>query len=108
MLFKNVVLTDLDGSVIKQGEEVATLAKILVNAALSNPAQGVKRDAKEVMDRYEAAVEMNKVLDNQEFVVNFSLVSLLREDILRIYPVWMAGQVLSIIDPPKPKVVTNG
>ena len=107
MLFKNHALTDLDGTVIKQGTEVATVAKALINAALSNPPQGVKRETKEIMERYQASVELNKVLQDQAFELEFSLVAMLRDDLVRVYPVWMAGQVLSIIDPPKPRVVVT-
>lgn len=103
MKLRNVELKDLDGQPLKlspSGPEVVTLARALQTAALAMPEdQHSRRDAKDVIARYELAMLLQKVDVGQEFEIEMDLYTRLKPDLMRTWTTFVAAQVMLIVEP---------
>lgn len=104
MKVKNVVLVDLKGEPLKinpnKESERLTLAECLQAAALAQPANPQDhRDHKTVAKRYVFAMEMEKLMTDEEFDLDYDFYMTLRPDLMRIWTVVVAGQVMTLVEP---------
>jgi hypothetical protein len=102
MQLKNSVLVDTRNKPLKQDPNdprpdppLMTVAEVLLSCCLVPAGPGAPpRPAKEVTQRYEAALMLAKLEIGAEFELDLDMVAMLREDMLRVYPVLTAGQML--------------
>lgn len=104
MQVKNVVLCDLKGEPLKinpnKESERLTVAECLQAAALAQPVNPQDhRDAKNVLKRYMFAMEMEKLSVDEMFELDLDFYMSLRPDLMRIWTVVVAGQVMQLVEP---------
>lgn len=106
MKLKNSVLKDLLGKPLKQNPmdtslngPAMTVASVLVNCCILPAAENLPRTEEGVLQRYDEAMRLTKIEPDAEFEIDDEILTALRADMLRHYPVLTAGQMLYALDP---------
>ncbi len=102
MYVKNKTLVDLKGQPIMSGDVPMTVAVVLVNCALSPTPNGQPRAATDVASRYDLAIRLNNLAEDEQIDIPTDMLAKLKEDMLRVYATIIAGQMLPILDGHQP------
>jgi len=95
---QNKVLVDLKGEPISAGDVSLTVATVLINCALCAPADNKPRAAKDVAGRYDLAIQLNRLAENEFIDIPVEAAAGLKDDMLRLYATIVSGPMLLVLD----------
>jgi hypothetical protein len=99
MKIKNKLILGMDGVPVKVDGKPLSTAEVFMNCALAPAAAPTPpRQPKDVMNRFEKATYFKSIETDTEFEIDLDTLTWIRDDMVRIYPVLTAGQVLIALE----------